>query len=245
MAAVCDTVLVNAAKLWSCKETDNGARIRTTCVFPSFEPVFVYVVKFGDGFVVHDAGETMGVILGHGKDGDVAKRIIRAECKRYDLTCEGRRISLKIDALEWLETAIVSVANTAAAAARQAMAETRKKSVQDLSDVLYQLLEPRVSKGTLAKNFDFQGASGRKYHFDLAVQGHERLTLIQTVMPNANSINSKFVALSDVPSDEPVRKIAAHNGDLSVEDVLLLQTVATVASPGGVVEMVAGSQARH
>lgn len=245
MTAVCDTLLVNAAQLLSCKETENGARIRTTCVFPSFEPVFVYVVKFGDGFIVHDAGETMGVILGHGGDGDGAKRIIRAECKRYDLKCEDRRISLKIDAIEWLETAIVSVANTAAAAARQAMTEARKKNEKDLGEILYQLLEPKVARGTLAKNFDFQGASGRKYHFDLAVQGREKLTLIQTVMPNANSLNSKFVALSDVPTDEPIRKIAAHNGDLSTEDILLLQTVATVASPVGVVEMVAGSQARH
>lgn len=245
MTAVCDTLLVNAAQLFSCKETDNGARIRTTCVFPSFEPVFVYVVKFGEGFVVHDAGETMGVILGHGGDGDVAKRIIRAECKRFDLKCEDRRISLKIDAIEWLETAIVSVANTAAAAARQALTETRKKTERDLSDILYQLLEPKVARGTLAKNFDFQGSSGRNYHFDLAIQGREQLTLIQTVLPNTNSLNSKFVALSDVPRDEPIRKIAAHNGDISVEDILLLQTVATVASPGGVVEMVVGNQGRH
>jgi hypothetical protein len=41
-----------------------------------------------------------------------------AECKRYDLKCEDRRISLKIDALNWLETAIVAGANTAATAAR-------------------------------------------------------------------------------------------------------------------------------
>lgn len=245
MTAVCDTIMVSAAKLWSCKETENGARIRTTCVFPSFEPVFVYVVKFGDGFVVHDAGETMGVILSHGGDGTAAQRIIKAECKRYDLKCEGRRISLKIDAIEWLETAIVSVANTAAVAARQALAEGRKKAEKDLGDILYQLLEPKVARGTLVKNFDFHGASGRKYHFDLAVQGRERLTLIQTVLPNANSLNSKFVALSDVPTDEPIRKIAAHGGDLSIEDILLLQTVATVARPEGVVEMVTGSQARH
>lgn len=239
MTAVCDAIMANAAKLWSCKETDNGARIRTTCVFPSFEPVFVYVVRLGDGFVVHDAGETMGVILSHGQDGDAAKRIIRTECKRYDLTCEGRRISLKIDALEWLETAIVSVANTAASAAQQAMTAAKRKAERDLTDTLYELLVPKVAKGTLAKNFDFQGTSGRKYHFDLAVRGRDDLTLIQTVLPNANSLNSKFVSLSDIPADEPIQKIAAHNGDLSAQDVLLLQTVAIVARPGGVVEMVA------
>src|SRR5690554_4592467 len=98
MNALCDTVLMSAASFWSCQETENGARIRTTCVFPSFEPVFVYVVRLGDGFVVHDAGETMAVILSHGQDGAAAKRIIRNECRRYDLACDDRSISLKIDA---------------------------------------------------------------------------------------------------------------------------------------------------
>lgn len=245
MSAVCDTIMVSAAKFWSCKETENGARIRTTCVFPSFEPVFVYVVRFGGGFVVHDAGEAMGVILSSGQDGDVAKRAIRSECKRYDLSFEDRRISLKIDAIEWLETAIVSVANTAASAARVALTDVRRKSEQDLSDILFQLLEPRVPKGTMVKHYAFQGASGRNYNFDIAVHGRDRLTLIQAVLPNANSINSKFVALADVPADEPVRKIAAHKGDLSVEDILLLQNVATVASPNGVVEMVTGGLVRQ
>lgn len=245
MSFACNTVLMNAAKLWSCKETENGARIRTTCVFPSFEPVFVYIVKYGDGFVVHDAGETMGVILSHGQDGDVAKRFIRAECKRYGLALENRRISLKIDALEWLETAIVSVANTASTAARLAIVETNKKADRELADVLFELLEPKLAKGTLAKDFPFQGASGRKYKFDLAIQAKGKLTLIQAVRPSPISVNSKYVALSDVPTEDPIQKIAAHNNDLAIEDILLLQNVATVAGPSGVMNLLGDGQTRH
>ncbi len=245
MSSSCNIVLTNAAKLWSCKETENGARIRTTCIFPSFEPVFVYVVKFGDGFIVHDAGETMGVILSHGQEGDVAKRFIRAECKRYDLSLEHRRISLKIDALEWLETAIVSVANTASTAARLAIAETNKKADRELADVLFDLLEPKLAKGTLAKEFPFQGASGRKYKFDLAIQGKNKLTLIQAVRPNAISVNSKYVSLSDVPMEDPIQKIAAHNNNLATEDILLLQNVATVAGPSGVMTLLGDDQTIH
>lgn len=245
MSSACNIVLTNAAKLWSCKETENGARIRTTCIFPSFEPVFVYVIKFGDGFIVHDAGETMGVILSHGQEADVAKRFIRSECKRYDLSLEDRRISLKIDALEWLETAIVSVANTASTAARLAIAEVSKKADIDLADVLFDLLEPKLSKGTLAKDFPFQGASGRRYKFDLAIQERDKLTLIQAVRPNAISVNSKYVALSDIPMDDPIQKIAAHNNNLSIEDILLLQNVATVSGPSGVVNLLSDEKTIH
>lgn len=245
MKALCDIILASTLSLWACKETENGARIRTTCVFPSFEPVFVYVAKLGEGFVVHDAGETVAVIMAHGQDGDAAKRVIRSECKRYDVAFGERRISLKIDASEWLETAIVAVANTAAAAARNALKDNNKKTELDLADVIYELLEPRLAKGTVTKGFPYFGESGRRYRFDLAVQGKDHLTLIETVTPHVISVNSKYVALADVPSEAAVRKIVAHNNDLSQEDILLLQNVATVAGPNGVMELVAGSSTKH
>lgn len=240
MKPLCETISVSTALLWACKETENGARIRTTCVFPSFEPVFVYVAKLGDGFVVHDAGETLASILAHGQEGDAAKRVIRSECKRYDVAFGERRLSLKIDALEWLETAIVAVANTAAAAARTAVKDNNKKAERDLADIIFSLLEPKLAKGSISKGFSYLGESGRRYKFDLAIQRKDRLTLIETVTPHAISVNSKYVALADVPTEERVQKIVAHNNDLSQEDILLLQNVATVAGPDGVIHMVAG-----
>ncbi len=245
MAEICSVVASETNRFWSCKETQNGAQIRTTCVFPSFEPVYVYVAKLGDGFVVHDAGETMAVILGHGQSGEVAKRSIKAECVRYDLSFGKRRISLKIDALDWLETAIVCVANTSASAARSALKESPQKSETDLADTIFSLLEPFVSKGTMVKDFSYRGSSGRGYKFDIAVQGKERLTLIDTVTAHANSVNSKFVAFSDVPEADDVQKIVAHNNELRAEDILLLQNVAVVAGPNGVSNLIGGYERKH
>ncbi|CAM8624338.1 hypothetical protein MCEREM30_01146 [Paracoccaceae bacterium] len=245
MTALCKIILESTSSLWACMETTNGARVRTTCVFPSFEPVFVYVAKLGDGFVVHDAGEAMAIIMSHGQAGDAAKRTIRSECKRFDVAFSERRISLKIDAAEWLETAIVAVANTAATAARNALKDNNIKAERDLADVIFHLLEPKLAKGTITKDFPFLGESGRRYRFDLAIQGKEQLTLIEIVSRHANSVNSKYVALADVPSDAAVKKIVAHNNDLSQEDILLLQNVATVAGPNGVMDLVAGRLTKH
>lgn len=235
---LCDTITQAAHSLLTCQETPNGARVRTTCVFPSFEPVFVYIAKVGDGFIVHDAGETVAVILAHGRDGKQAKRAIKAECKRYDLHFGKRRIALRVDAPEWLDSAIVCVANTSATAARNAIKDSVSKSESDLAETIFQLLEPRVRAGTMTKHFPYSGSSGRKYKFDIAVQGRNQLTLIDTVLPHAGSINSKYVAFADIPEDEDVKKIVAHNNDLSSEDILLLQNVAVVAGPNGVAEMV-------
>ncbi|WP_152911729.1 hypothetical protein [Roseovarius tolerans] len=196
--------------------------------------MFVYIVKLGDGFIVHDAGETVAVIMAHGQSGDTAKKIIKSECKRYGLSFGKRRISLKIEAIDWLETAIVSVANTCAMSARNALKENSKKTEQALAENLYQLLEPSLPKGAITKGFPYKGASGRRYKFDLAVQSRSGITLIETVTAHAISVNSKYVALADVPHDAQVNKIVAHNNDLSAEDILLLQNVATVAGPDGV-----------
>lgn len=236
MMKLCENLVhtLQTTDLWMCKETDNGARFRTTCVFPSFEPVSVYVAKLGDGFMVHDAGEAMAVILSHGQSGSVAKRAIKSECKRYALGFGERRIFLKIDALEWLESAIVSVANTCASAAYTALKDTAKKTEHDLAETIFGILEGKVTKGTLVKGFPYKGLSGRNYKFDLAVQGRDKLTLIETVTSHANSVNSKYVAFADVREAEDVQKIVAHNNDLSSEDILLLQNVATVAGPSGV-----------
>lgn len=245
MRALCDIILASTLSLSTCKETDNGARVRTTCVFPSFEPVFVYVAKLGNGFFVHDAGETFAVVLAHGQEPEVASRVIRSECKRYDLTFGERGISLKIDAAEWLETAIIAVANTAASAARNAIRDSSRKIESDLAEVIFRLLEPKFSKGMVMKEYPYIGESGRRYKFDLAVEVKDQLTLIETVTAHPISVNSKYVALADVRPEAAVKKIVAHNNDLSQEDILLLQNVATVAGPTGVLDLIAGSRTKH
>ena len=226
----------HTSEVWVCKETTYGAQVRTTCLLPSFEPVYVYIAKVGDGFLVHDAGETFASILAHGQDVRDAKKSIRSECKRFGLDFGDRGISVKIDAPEWLDTAIASVANASSLSARNALKDDTKSSERELADVLFQLIQPSVGKAAISKGYVYSGASGRKYKFDLAIQSSNQLTLIETVTPHANSVNAKYVALADVPEEENLGKIVAHNNDLSQEDILLLQNVATVAGPNGVLK---------
>ena len=238
MTQLCDSIFASTSSLREYKETEHGVRIRTTCVFPSFEPVFVYVVKLGSGFVVHDAGETMAVILTHGQGGNAASRSIRIECKRYDLAFEKGMISFKVDNDKWLESAIVAVSSSAASAARVAIRDSKANSERELVDVIFSMLEPKFDKGSILKKYSYSGKSGRHYQFDLAVKRKEQLTLIETVTAHANSINSKYVAMADVSSDFGVTKIVAHNDDLSNEDIILLQDVAIVARQDGVMKIV-------
>ena len=247
MTSVYDTIIASTSPLRECKKTEHGVRIRTTCMFPSFEPAFVYVEKSEKGFVVHDAGETVAVITAHGQEGDAANEVIRTECKKYDLAFDENVISLEVDDVDWLQTAVVSVATAAVFSAKAALALNHRfvaKAQNDLVDVIYQLLAPKIVEGTISKRFSFKGMSGRQYKFDLAVQNSGRLTLIETVTAHKNSVNSKYVSMADVPSDG-VMKIVAHNDDLSKEHIQLLRNVANVASQSGVMDLMEGSQTLH
>ena len=109
-----------------------------------------------------------------------------------------------------------------------------------LANAVFSLLEPSLKEGTISRKFQHREKSGRSYEFDLAVQERDRLTLIETVTPRGHSINSKYVALSDVPSEWSIRKSVARDDELTEEDILLLRNVAAVANASAVGRMVAG-----
>lgn len=238
--ALCATVMQQLHPYTRCVDTKVGVRVRTACLYPAFDPVHVYIAALKGGFLVHDAGEALEAIESSGVQSKVGEKAIRQECSFYDLdfNAGASRIELKIDAAEWLESGIIALANAAAAAARSALMEARKPAETHLADMLEELLLKHMPNLSVLKKFSYEGESGRTYKFDLAIPTRDRLTLIETVSPHAGSVNAKFVALSDLPSDGKIFKIAAHRGDLSPPDKLLLQKVATVARPDGVRHLV-------
>ena len=242
MKTLHETVLANTSGLRASKETEDGIQIATTCLFPCFEPLFVYVEKSPDGcLIVHDAGETEAVIFHSGKKKSVARKAILDECTMYGTVFEKGTLTMKIDKPILLETAIISVASAAASAWQEALKCNGQRTHDRMADAIFQLLEPSLGKGAISKRFPYSGESGMRYMFALAVQGKEQLTLIDTVSANPNSVNSKYVAMADVPSDSGIKKIVAHNDDLSAEHLQLLQSVAMVSNQSGVIDLVEGS----
>ena len=241
MKTLHETVLASTSALREYKETEHGIRVPTTCVFPSYVSLFVYVEKSPDGFVVHDAGETLATVLAHGQKKGTAKEIIRAECSVHHVTFENETLLLRVNDAEWLETAIVSLASTAALASCISLRNRNWWEAFEPANGIFRVIERGLANGSISKKFPYVGKSGTQYSFDLAVHEEGRLTLIDTVSANPNSVNSKYVAMADVPSDLGIRKIVAHNDDLSVEHLRLLQSVAMVSNHSGVIDLVEGS----
>ena len=68
----CKHIQKALAILPGCVETESGSRFTTHCLYPSFETVSVYVVRFGDGFNVHDDGGAVRSIWDHAGEISIA-----------------------------------------------------------------------------------------------------------------------------------------------------------------------------
>lgn len=212
-----------------CSETSAGARIRTQCMYPSFDPVYVYVIRYGDGFVVHDGGDTCSAAWANGRDGRVVTTTLRNTANRFSIKYADGMFSAQIESLEWLRNAILAVSNAAALGAHDLVSRTAKFADADLKDHINEVLERNVQQKNIAREYAFVGNSGREYHFDFAVvEHHRKIALIDGVVPHAASIYAKFTAFSDVGEAHGTRRLVVYSRKLEEQDKTLLQQVADV-----------------
>lgn len=221
----CAMIAPTLSRYADCVETAGGLRVRTTCLYPSFEPVFIFVAKLGDGFRVSDGGEACRVAEAHGQARGAARSKVHQHAQRYGLDFERGAIVAKIDALEWLDSAIVSVANAAASGATDALPDVTSFVEEEIAERLYERLVNYVPKHKIGRDVERRGNSGRKYRFDFEVRS-EIISLFDTVIAHPNSVTSRFVAFSDAGQGEDVAGYIVYDGKLKKEDKALLQDVA-------------------
>lgn len=226
---ICEKIAAALRDFGACSMTESGARIKTHCLYPSFEPVHIYVAGFGDGFFVHDGGDANNTVWAHGRDQRLASRMLGAAADLYSISFLDGKLGIQIESIDWLSNAIISVSNAAALGAHNAVAKISKMEEIDLRDRMEAALESFVSPKMIAKDYSYIGNSGREYHFDFAVVNKgNQLALIDGVVPHAASIYAKFTAFSDVDHEMKLRKFAIYGSRLNEQDKTLLQQVAAV-----------------
>ena len=238
----CDEIRKAMAEFNACEHTAEGARIATHCLYPSFEYVRVFVVKVGDGFHVHDGAGAYNAAWLHGRDDEMIKRSLDDAAERFRLHVSGTALVGNVKSLDWLTSAILSVANASSIAAHDAVAKIaaaqEEALVNRIAKSLAEAVGPRYIK-ELSRNVNIRGFSGGLRHFDFVLgrEGSKKI-LINSVTPHRNSISAKYVSFADTEGD-PKDKFAVHDRDLDNDDTLLLQQVASVVP---LTSLVAGTQ---
>ena len=210
-----------------CENTEGGARITTHCLYPSFEPVSVFVGKLGDGFIVSDGGGALNAAWEHGRD---EVRRIAAKCAaRYGVTYSDGVLRAEIPNAEWLRSAILGVANASAAAAHAAIDRAAQAAEQALTDRIFEALVRVVSPKSVHRDYEYAGISGKHWKADFAVPSNGELLIVNAVTPHPISISAKYVAFADVnPSGPKPLKFAVHARPLNSEDTSLITQVASL-----------------
>lgn len=216
-----------------CEHDNDVVRLRTDCLYPSSDPVYVYVVKLRTGYRVSDRGGALRSAIIHGAtwQGNFEKA-----CKRYSVILKGGEIVAESPSEDWLYPAILAVSNASAAGARAALDAAASKAEQTLKAAIFEELKRAVPERKIAKNYEHTGRSGHPWQMDYAVRD-EGLVLIKAVSQNGNSINSNYAAFGDIGDQQFVHKFSVYDKDLAQDSEALLRQVAELVPLQAVMPM--------
>jgi hypothetical protein len=224
----CDDIHKALVDFSLCEETTEGARIATHCLYPSFESVRVFVARISDGFNVHDGSGAYNAAWLHGRDDPMIINSIKTVVANFRLELFGKSIIARAKSIDWLPSAIVSVANASSLAAHDAVAKITAAAEEALVDRIDRKLSGAFGPKGYDKDVEILGVSGGMRHFDFVVGRRSPAPLfINGVLPHKISIASKYVSFADTEADKR-HKFAVHDRELDNDDTLLLQQVASV-----------------
>ena len=222
----CADLDASLARFKACEATQDGLRIATDCLLPSFEQVHVYVVKFGDGMIVHDDCAAARSAWIYGVDDVTIAKDVASVANAYSCKVESNQIFLGVPDAAWLWSAVASVANASAEAARRAVGKARKAPEQTLFLRAFRAIEKGTLGISVVRDFSYLGDSGRQYDFDMGVVKGDAVALVDIVSEHPTSVAFKHMAFSDVRISPGGGKYIVRAGDLLSTDKVLLSNVA-------------------
>lgn len=220
---------VRAAMGWGeiCEETEAGARVLTHCLYPSFEPVAVFVTKLGDGYHVTDAGGAVRCAWKHGRDEALTRRMLTREASRYHLKVVSNALVSDVPSIEWLRAAILSTANASASVAHAAIGKATAAAEVALKEKIRSTLLRITPEDRIGTDVEITGRSGDTRNFDYGVRvANDNLLVVSAVAPHHSSVAAKFVAFADTAGiDGGLSRLAVYDRPLEKGDVSLMMQV--------------------
>jgi len=216
--------------LISCKMDNEEAVVTTHCLYPSFENVLVFVRKTHEGFYVHDSSNAYANAWTHGRDSRVIGNEISKAARNYHLKVHNRSLFIEVPDANWLQSAIIAVANGSAQAATRSTAKTSKALENSVREnIAHSLKKPIFSSYNVSSEVEITGGSGKQYRFDFLISRNDSSqVLVEIVTPHHSSISHKYMAFADVVAGGVNRNsnIAVFGRKLAQDDTTLMSQVA-------------------
>ena len=223
---ICEDILAALGTGEICEETDAGARVTTHCLYPSFDPVPVFVTRLGDGFRVSDGGGAIRAAWIDGREDVPSKRLLAREAARYHLSVSGNALVCSVPSIDWLKSAIIATANASASAAHAVLGKVAAAFEVELRDRIRETLGRITPPDTIGENVEVTGNSGDNRHFDYGVRlANDNILVLSAVAPHHSSIAAKYVAFADTRGLEHVSRFAVYERPLERGDISLMMQV--------------------
>lgn len=213
-----------------CEPSENGYRVTTHCMYPSFEPVCVFVRPVADGFLIHDGGGAVTNGWHHGLDVGGSTRSLTKSAEMFGCEFGSGMIRIVVENQDWLYSGITSVANASADAARTAVGKTKITNERGLIRKTKKFFDSVSWRPETKLEERVHGASGKLHTYDLAVFHQGSTALIDAVVSHPASIASKYLAFSDTENRMGLYKYAIYDSELTSEDKSLISDVADLVA---------------
>lgn len=207
----------------ACLEVEGGVRLTTHCLYPSSDPVEVYVGRKSHGYRVTDGG---GAWRNAQTIGRAADSMFESACKRHSVNSRGGIVFAETNEEEWVYAAVLAVANASVMAAQNAL-DSYDRALKSLNSLIFEAISRRVPEHRIAKNYEYRGRSGHIWPIDFAVMRSQTM-LIKSVSQNGNSINSNYATFGDIGESEELIKMSVFDGELKQDSASLLRQVTSL-----------------
>lgn len=220
-----------------CSLTESGGAVvvPTHCLYPSGTIVTVYVVGGEREAVVSDEGGAIDQLTTHNhlipkRERD---RLLKRFCRESGLRSTHGRIYSPPVTGEQLVAAVLRVANASAAAAKWGHEHYKLKQKRNLHEELHSLISNSFDEDRVESGAKLSGKSTRTYTFSEVIRiNQNHFLVVDPVVPDANSINSRVVAhldLKQLEDDRFVQRVVYdEEDDWSSADLSLMQMASTL-----------------
>lgn len=235
----CELLQSLLGQMYSCRASDNGLLVKTSCLLPDFTQVSVYVVGHGDGFIVHDGGAAFNEAWLQGRDEQLVRKIAQREASRFRAHVEENSITVKVSAADWLPMAVLAVANAVSTTVRSAVDHVVAAHEAGLVQKIYMALSGLYGIESVKKEFVIEGQSGKDHKFNFAIGNPaQRILLVDAISPHHSSVAHKYTAFSDVRNayGDAALGFAVFDKPLDPDDIALMQQVASLVPLASVQE---------
>jgi hypothetical protein len=198
MSTLRESIARGLEQVRGCFDFENGVLVNTDCLYPGNGTVQVAVMGSGSTFFATDRGGAVRVAELAGANLPRPDRMHSKLLKGQGLTIENGAIRTPQVGIEALPAAILLVANASKEFAEVLFETYRFVRERNFKDQVKQLLADQFA-GEEVKESKIVGTSNKPHSFDYTVSFLNGTKLIvDPVMKDANSINSRVVANLDV-----------------------------------------------